>query len=376
MWTKIAAYFKPPEFESIERNQKARFIHYALLAAAIVCGLLGAQNMSGGTGLNIFLFASAGISLLCILANKRGYYMPVAIFMTALMIVLITYSLLVGVGLKDAGLIAYPIFIIFTSYLFTKRAVIFTTSISIVSVFSVYFMEGRGYLPPAVYSDKSQLVVILILFPAAGFLLWVVVDNWEKGMRHLRDAYDLTLAGWGQALEFRDSVTEGHSQRVVAMTIALARELGVPRQELEHIRRGALLHDIGKMAIPDAILLKHGSLTPEEWQVVKQHPAYARSMLERIPYLTPALAIPYSHHEKWDGSGYPQGLSKEAIPFAARIFAVVDVWDAITSDRPYRKAWSYEQARAHIQEQSGAYFDPRVAAAFLNMLEKSGPSVD
>ncbi len=142
--------------------------------------------------------------------------------------------------------------------------------------------------------------------------------------------------------------------------------MGIPERKLEHIRRGALLHDIGKMATPDAILLKKGSLTEDEWKVVKMHPIQGRNMLQGIPFLKPALEIPYGHHERWDGSGYPEGLCREEIPLAARIFAVVDVWDALTSDRPYRPAWPENQALEYIRDQSGKLFDPQVVEVFLD----------
>jgi PAS domain S-box-containing protein/putative nucleotidyltransferase with HDIG domain len=178
-------------------------------------------------------------------------------------------------------------------------------------------------------------------------------------------AYDATIEGWSEALDLRDKETEGHSQRVTELTVALARQLGMSDDELVHVRRGALLHDIGKMGVPDAILLKPGPLTDEEWVLMRQHPTFAYALLSKIQFLRPALDIPYCHHEKWDGSGYPRGLSGEQIPMAARIFAVVDVWDALTSDRPYRKAWSPERASAYIQEQAGSHFDRRVVDFFL-----------
>jgi HAMP domain-containing protein len=184
-------------------------------------------------------------------------------------------------------------------------------------------------------------------------------------------AYDTTLEGWARALELRDLETEGHTQRVTELAIRLARAMGVPEAELVHVRRGALLHDIGKMGIPDSILLKPGKLTDEEWQVMRRHPAYVFEMLLPIRYLRPALDIPYCHHEKWDGSGYPRGLKGEEIPLAARIFAVVDVWDALRSDRPYREAWSDEKALKYIREQAGKHFDPRVVEAFLQMLAEA-----
>jgi len=181
-------------------------------------------------------------------------------------------------------------------------------------------------------------------------------------------AYDATIEGWSRALDLRDKETEGHTQRVTAMTLKLAQTLNIDQRDIIHMRRGALLHDIGKMGVPDAILFKQGALTDEEWEIMRRHPGYAREMLLPIDYLKPALDIPYSHHEKWDGSGYPQFLKGEEIPLAARLFAIVDVWDALTSDRPYREAWSKEKTRAHIAAQSGKHFDPRVAEAFLKTI--------
>ncbi len=194
-------------------------------------------------------------------------------------------------------------------------------------------------------------------------------EDLERTNIRLVQSYDATIAGWAQALELRDRETEGHSRRVVNITLALAKTLGVSNADLTHIRRGALLHDIGKMGVSDEILQKPGKLTDEEWVIMKKHPVLAYKWLASIEYLRPALDIPYCHHEKWDGTGYPRGLEKEQIPIAARIFAVVDVWDALRSDRPYRKAWSHEKALAYIKEQSGAHFDPRVATTFLRFIE-------
>jgi putative nucleotidyltransferase with HDIG domain len=185
----------------------------------------------------------------------------------------------------------------------------------------------------------------------------------------LIQAYDATIEGWARAIELRDVVTEGHSRRVEEMTVKLAARMGVNEKALAHIRRGALLHDIGKMAIPDSILLKEGKLNEEEWGLMKKHPVYAYEMLSRIDFLRPALSIPYAHHEWWDGSGYPRGLSGEEIPLEARIFAVVDVWDALQSDRPYRKAWSEEKTLSYLREQAGTQFDPQVVEIFLNFLQ-------
>lgn len=200
-----------------------------------------------------------------------------------------------------------------------------------------------------------------------------MLESLERSNTNLLLAYDTTIEGWARALDLRDEETEGHSRRVTDMTVRLAERMGVPDDELPHVRRGALLHDIGKMGVPDAILLKPGALAPDEWDVMKRHTTYARELLAPIPFLRPALDIPYAHHERWDGTGYPLGLAGEAIPFAARLFAVVDVYDALTSDRPYRPAWSEADAVAHIREQAGRHFDPAVVAAFLELLD-DGPA--
>lgn len=183
-------------------------------------------------------------------------------------------------------------------------------------------------------------------------------------------AYDTTLEGWARALELRDIETEGHSQRVTQMALRLARQMGVEGEDLLHLRRGALLHDIGKMGIPDSILHNPGELSDQEWEVMRKHPRYAYELLGATEYLRPALDIPYCHHEKWDGSGYPRGLKGEETPLAARIFAVVDVWDALRSDRPYREAWSDEAALQYLERERGRHFDAKVVDTFLGMLRQ------
>jgi putative nucleotidyltransferase with HDIG domain len=192
-------------------------------------------------------------------------------------------------------------------------------------------------------------------------------DDLQRANDKLVLGYDATIEGWSRALDLRDKETEGHTQRVTTLSMQLARLMGIDDEKLVHVRRGALLHDIGKMGVPDGILMKPGKLTDEEWAVMKQHPRLAYEMLAPIDYLRDALDIPHYHHEKWDGSGYPAGMTGEQIPFAARIFAVVDVYDALTSDRHYRKAWTKEKALEHIRTESGKHFDPKVVEAFLGV---------
>lgn len=193
--------------------------------------------------------------------------------------------------------------------------------------------------------------------------------NLKQSNTELELAYDSTIEGWSRALDLRDKETEGHTQRVTEIAVLLARQMGIPEAELVHVQRGALLHDIGKMGVPDLILLKPGPLTDAEWVIMRQHPTIAFELLLPIVYLRPALDIPYGHHEKWDGTGYPRGLKGEQIPLPARIFAVVDVWDALRSARPYRVAWPEDKVLENLKEQSGKHFDPKVVEAFLNLLD-------
>jgi len=193
-------------------------------------------------------------------------------------------------------------------------------------------------------------------------------DDLQSSNQELMIAYDATIEGWSKALDLRDSETEGHTQRVVEITLKIAKNMKVSDSQLLHIRRGALLHDMGKIGVPDEILRKTGPLSDDEWLTMRKHPQYAFDMFAPISYLEPALDIPYCHHEKWDGSGYPRGLKGDLIPLSARIFAVVDVYDALTSDRSYRKAWSQEKALEYIREQSGKHFDPKVVEVFLRLL--------
>lgn len=197
-----------------------------------------------------------------------------------------------------------------------------------------------------------------------------MVSSLNQSKLDLLNAYDRTLEGWSMALELRDQETEGHTRRVVELTLELAQLMGFEGEELVNIRRGALLHDIGKMAIPDSILLKPGKLTPEEWVVMRRHPEFAYELLWPIEYLRPAIPIPHSHHEWWNGNGYPRGLAGEEIPMPARIFAVIDVWDAMRSDRPYRKARPDWEVQAYLIDSQGVHFDARVVEAFFDLIAR------
>ena len=203
----------------------------------------------------------------------------------------------------------------------------------------------------------------------------ILFSRLNRSNQDLLLAYDATIEGWSHALDLRDKETEGHTLRVTELIIKFARAAGIAETELAHVRRGALLHDIGKMGVPDHILLKPDKLTHDEWVEMRKHPVYAFELLSPIVYLSPALDIPYCHHEKWDGSGYPRGLKGEQIPVAARLFAIIDVYDALLSDRPYRQAWSKQNVIKYIKSLSGTHFEPKAVELFLKMMDEDEKNV-
>jgi HD-GYP domain-containing protein (c-di-GMP phosphodiesterase class II) len=281
-------------------------------------------------------------------------------------ILIISLVIVNSITLNSPFLFLYYLEILETSVRLQLRQAL-ATSVVITGMVALFWTRvGRGEL---LETPGFQLGA----FTAGGFFLALFIGTLiqeHRAAADLAQAYDAGLDGWSRALDLRDKETEGHTQRVAQMTMRLARAVGVPKADLVHIHRGALLHDIGKMAVPDNILFKPGPLTPEEWEVMRRHPGYAYDLLSPIAYLHPALDIPYCHHEKWDGTGYPRGLRGEQIPLSARIFAVADVWDALRSDRPYRPAWPDDRARAYIVEQAGKHFETRIVEVFLQIESK------
>jgi len=233
----------------------------------------------------------------------------------------------------------------------------------LLGVLAVLSTRPRAFAP-----EDERLLVLFANQVAVAMRNARLFQDLQDSQRELQHAYDATLEGWSRALDLRDEATEGHTQRVTELTVRLARALDLDAVQVEHIRRGALLHDIGKMGIPDHILFKPGPLTVTEWDVMKRHPQYAAELIAAIEYLRPALAIPKPHHERWDGKGYPDGLAGEAIPLAARIFAIADVWDALLSRRPYREPWTRHQVLEHIASLAGTHLDPNVVRVFLDLM--------
>jgi HD-GYP domain-containing protein (c-di-GMP phosphodiesterase class II) len=307
--------------------------------------------------------ASTGIAIIVFLIllwmNQRGH-VPLVGWIFCLFLFMV---ILVEYGALDFPLIFFIIawLIVIASFIVQPWASFLFAGIAI-----IIYLWIPGRFGQAIDFGRFPLVALLILAIGA----YIVSKILNKSISDAVHAYDETIQGWANALEMRGSETVGHSQRVVNLTLSLARKVGIRGPDLIHIRRGVLLHDIGKMGIPDSILHKPASLTEEEWDVMRKHPEYVRDYFLGISYLTPAMDIPFFHQEKWDGTGYPHGLQGEHIPLPARIFAVVDVWDVLTSDRPYREAWSKEKTLQYIQEQSGKHFDPRIVDIFTRLVEK------
>ncbi len=236
-------------------------------------------------------------------------------------------------------------------------------------VLGVLEMFHRSFLKPD--KDLQNFLVMVAGQAAIAIDSAMMFSELQKSNVELSLAYDATIEGLSRALDLRDKETKEHTFRVTDITIKLATRLGVRQSDLIHVRRGAILHDIGKVAIPDQILFKPGPLAEDEWEIMRRHPSIAVDLLSPVSYLEPALEIPHWHHEKWDGSGYPDGLHHEEIPFAARLFAVADVYDALTSDRPYRSAWSKGDAVDYIENQAGTHFDPGIVPEFLDLIDTS-----
>lgn len=359
--------------DAYARTQYQRTLTLSIWITLVTSGTLAVVNL-------VFLDWAALISLsilaaLCPLLlelSARGRQDLARRLLATLILACATFSLATGDGLQDPAEVAYPIIVILGGMLGGKRSLPVIVAVTIGSLAAVTWWTIAHQSGPERAETLERFLVVTILIAAAAMVVWISMDNTGRNIERIRRsearvwrAYEDTLEAWARALEYRDRETEGHSRRVTELSMELASVLGVSGDEMTSIRWGSLLHDVGKLAIPDAVLLKPGPLTPDERAQMERHPVYAREMLSRIPFLQTAMAIPYHHHERWDGAGYPEGLAGEEIPLAARIFTVVDQWEALSSDRPYRKAWPRERIIAYIEENAGKIFDPRIVEVFL-----------
>lgn len=379
--TRMRAWFKaqfgPVAMTAQELAQKRRLLFGILWMQLGMTALIGIVDLTIGTwSRGLLLMVAAAAAVPCILLNRRGHYILAAGLATAVVLAVIDVILYMAGGIHDRVIAAFPIFVMLAALLFSRRSLPYVAIAAIGSVIGLGLMEMSRQPPAVAAQTLEDTAVICLMTIGAGLIVSVALGGLEENLRRahdteieLRKAYDRTLEGWSTALGYRDFETQGHAQRVVKLCMRLAKEWAFSQDRLAHIYRGALLHDIGKMAIPDQILRKSGPLSSSEWKVMKQHPVVAGEMLGKIPYLRPALSIPVYHHERWDGKGYPRGARGSRIPLEARIFAVVDQYDALTSNRPYRRAWPRRKALEYIRENAGRKFDPQVCEAFIGLWE-------
>jgi hypothetical protein len=369
-------WFPMPVRNSYDGHLRKRTLGMVLWGVMLTSIILGINStMLKDWPAALLMFSLSLLSVLGLEANEHGSYILVSAITTLVVLAVAFYSTINGGGIHDPGVIIYPIIIFLGSLLLGKRAAPILFLACAGSLIIIGLLEVRAILVTSNNATIDDILVQVVLLAAEAFLVWITMENIEVSLKRaeeteiqLKESYDKTLEGWAKALEYRDRETEGHSRRVTNLCTLLAVQLGLTEDELIQLHRGALLHDIGKMAIPDSILFKPGPLNETEWDLMRMHPVYAKEMLEGIPYLKEAITIPYCHHERWDGRGYPQGLRGEEIPLPSRIFTVVDHWEALNSDRPYRKAVPREQVLSYIRDNSGVIYDPVVADTFVSLM--------
>ncbi len=363
---------------AFEQNQRTRTLSIVIWIVFFASLILATFDLQFHTWRSVIAsYAMAALCIPTLIVNRRGRYRLAAAGLSFIVLVALTVNVLDGDGIRDPGIMAYPIFVAVGTLFFGRRAAPHFAAAAAVSVAIVVAGELLGWIHPTIGPTRvSILIPMVTLLGTSGAIVWVIVRNMEKDLElavaseaELSKNYDLTLEAWAKVMEYRDRETEGHSRRLMVLSTRLAHALGLPEAEMVQLQRGALLHDIGKLAIPDEILLKPGSLNDDEQRIMQKHPVYAKQMLAGIPFLAPAVAVAYSHHERWDGQGYPERLKGEEIPLSARLFAVIDTWDALNSERVYRPAWQLEKVKEYLRENAGVRFDPHIVDVFLKMMQ-------
>jgi HD-GYP domain-containing protein (c-di-GMP phosphodiesterase class II) len=354
-----------PKGSKTPEQQRARFYGRILAALSIIVLMVTVIHLAmyviyHDVTYAVYLIGDTIALLICLAAwemQRSRTRKLAAILLLSATTLLITIAF--PLGLLDRMFLLYTIPVILASIIISPRSSFIFALFATIGYTVIFLLSPRG-LP-------YNYLAICFLFLIAG-MAYLVTNRAEHTYRSLSKAYDASIEGWRRTLDERVQAPEGHADRLVDLTLKLAAAMGLPESESEFIRRGVLLHDVGKMAIPDKILLKKGKLTEWDWEVVHMYPTYAYQWMSSIEYLRPALDIPHYHQEHWDGTGYPDGLKGEQIPLAARIFAVVYVWDALRTQKPYREAWTDEKARQHLRDQAGHQFDPKVVEAFLKLV--------
>lgn len=370
----LFGFFVAPHHPDYEKDKQIKFLHITLLVT-MLSGIYFALNNSGATATAFWVLA--GTSVLGMYLNHVNQYYFSASLLTGMTIFALYFNFYDGISLQDPGIMALPILLIISSFLFNRKSIYPIALILILGIHTIVRFERLGIISPPTATSDDQVIIMDILLVITAILLSVIMKYWEVALektrsseQRVKDSYLQTLEGWAKTLEYHDRETVGHSRRVTELSLDMARAIGIEDQEeLENIRRGALLHDIGKIAIKDNLLQKEGKLSDSEREEIQKHPIWAKELLENTPFLQPALSIPYYHHENWDGNGYPFGLSGEDIPLHARLFSIVDNWDALTNDRPYREAWPVDKVKSYIQEEAGKKFDPSLVPIFLTLID-------
>jgi putative nucleotidyltransferase with HDIG domain len=373
------------DLDRVVTEQRHRVLGLVIWITFGAAATMAIGNVWSGASIREAL-ALSGLSVLCLVAlwlKVRRHLIAASILTFVSSLATVHFVVAVGEGIYDTGMLAYPMLIILSGWVFGPRLLTPAAAAVGLSVGWVTWSDWDVILADPNHSRGSDIVAVFALNIAAFLIAKVALETNLRGIRLLKNsetrvwlAYERTLEGWARALEYRDRETEGHTHRVTDLTIRMAEALGYSGDDLRRLRWGALLHDIGKLAIPDAILLKPGPLTEDERAVMNRHPEFARDMLQRIPFLTDCVDIPVHHHERWDGGGHPDQLAGEDIPLEARLFAVVDQWEALTSDRPYRPAWRRDTVRAHLERESGRSLDPAMVEVFLTRVLPSIPAAD
>ena len=359
----------------------------AIIKTLVLISLFGSLLISFafwmGNGIqetSISLLLSAVFCLGLFFLQKQGHHQIAGLLLYMMISFILTFNISIGHAIYDEAMLAYPILIIFSGLIFGKRSAVVVTGITLFQLILIYILAQAGHIQAfdgAVPIRLEETITTLIILISTGFLVWVVIDIIENAVdrisqseKNLENAYDLTLAAWAKALELRGREDPGHSSRVTSLSTLLAERMGLDEIAIKQLRRGALLHDIGKMGIPEKILLKSENLEDTERELLNQHTIMAKNMIDDIDYLEGALEIISYHHEHYDGTGYPAQVSGDEIPITARIFSIVDNWDSLRNDQPCRKGWSNKKTKDYLLDQSGKKFDPDLVIKFIALVDE------
>ncbi len=331
---------------------------------------------------SLSLFIMALISIFLLMLQHYGFTLAAGLILYLQVSLILTFNISIGHAIYDEAILVFPLLIVFVGLIFGKRSAVLVTAISVSEIGFLYIMGEAGQVRPfdgAIPLLLEDTITTNLILLATGFLVWAVVDIIEKSVERIyqseieiENAYDQTLISWAKALEMREREDPGHSDRVSSLTSLFAEEVGLNPEEIKTVWRGALLHDIGKMGIPEKILHKTDQLDPRETKINQTHPRLGVRVFEDVDYLHGALEVVMHHHERYDGQGYPDQLQGDEIPFQAQLFSIVDCWDVLRTERPCRTSLTDEETLAFLKAQSGKKFKPELVDKFMALVEKYG----